>query len=195
MSWRYRRFTWKPQSSLTLRENANEYWLVDFAYSHSPYKHSWQWEDSREANRSTWASPNRLQISRIVSGWSRHFPGNVSWRESAGLPVSEPFYLLPGRYQGQLVHGGRHAPARGSTRRPRYWFSTGGSSSGGRRRAPTATSRRRPGPRGIGGYRGIPPWQDVLDRLCLLLYCREMLGTVLDSVAEQSSLGAWPTAL
>ncbi len=28
-----------------------------------------------EANRSTWASPNRLQISRIVSGWSRHSPG------------------------------------------------------------------------------------------------------------------------
>ncbi len=27
----------------------------------------WQWEDSREANRSTWASPNRLQNSRIVS--------------------------------------------------------------------------------------------------------------------------------
>ncbi len=32
-------------------------------------KYSWQWEDSGEANRSTWASPNRLQISRIVSGW------------------------------------------------------------------------------------------------------------------------------
>ncbi len=32
---------------------------------------------------STWASPNRLQISRIVSGWSRHSPGNVSCRESA----------------------------------------------------------------------------------------------------------------
>ncbi len=26
---------------------------------------------------------NRLQISRIVSGWSRHSPGNVSCRESA----------------------------------------------------------------------------------------------------------------
>ncbi len=46
-------------------------------------KYSWQWEDSGEANRSTWASPNRLQISRIVSGWSRHSPGNVSCRESA----------------------------------------------------------------------------------------------------------------
>ncbi len=38
-------------------------------------KYSWQWEDSREANRSTWASPNRLQISQIVSGWSRPSPG------------------------------------------------------------------------------------------------------------------------
>ncbi len=46
-------------------------------------KYTWQWEDSGEANRSTWSSPNRLQISRIVSGWSRHSPGNVSCRESA----------------------------------------------------------------------------------------------------------------
>ncbi len=46
-------------------------------------KYSWQWEDSGELNRSTRASPNRLQISRIVSGWSRHSPGNVSCRESA----------------------------------------------------------------------------------------------------------------
>ncbi len=46
-------------------------------------KYSWQWEDSQEANRSTWASPNRLQISQIVSGWSRHSPGKVSCRESA----------------------------------------------------------------------------------------------------------------
>ncbi len=46
-------------------------------------EYSWQWEDSREANRSTWVSPNWLQISRIVSGWSRHSLGNVSCRESA----------------------------------------------------------------------------------------------------------------
>ncbi len=44
-------------------------------------KYSWQWEDSEEANRSTWASPKWLQISRIVSGWRRHSPGNVSCRE------------------------------------------------------------------------------------------------------------------
>ncbi len=46
-------------------------------------KYSWQWEDSGEANRSTWASPNRLQISRIISGWSHNSPGNESCRESA----------------------------------------------------------------------------------------------------------------
>ncbi len=54
-------------------------------------KYSWQWEDSGAANRSTWASPNRLQISRIVSGWSRHSPGNESCRESASAaPLSFP---------------------------------------------------------------------------------------------------------
>ncbi len=47
------------------------------------YKYSWQREDSREANRSTWAFPNRLQISRILSGWSRHSLGNVSCHEKA----------------------------------------------------------------------------------------------------------------
>ncbi len=39
MSWQHWGFTQEPQSPLTLRENANEYWLVDFAYhsqSHSP---------------------------------------------------------------------------------------------------------------------------------------------------------------
>ncbi len=46
-------------------------------------KYSWQWEESWEANRFTWASPNRLQISQIISGWSRHSPGNISCRESA----------------------------------------------------------------------------------------------------------------
>ncbi len=46
-------------------------------------KYSWLWEDLWEANSSTWASPNWLQISRIVSGWSCHSPGNVSCRESA----------------------------------------------------------------------------------------------------------------
>ncbi len=30
-------------------------------------KYSWQWEDSGEANRSTWASPKRLQISCFMN--------------------------------------------------------------------------------------------------------------------------------
>ncbi len=40
-----------------------------------------------------------------------------------------------------------------------------------------------------GGRWCITLGQDVLDGLCLLLYWRELLGTVLDSVAKQSSLG------
>ncbi len=64
----------------------------------------------------------------------------------------------------------------------------GRSSSGGRRRAPTATGRLRPGPRGSGGW-CITPGQDVLDRLGLLLYRRELLGEALGGVAEQPCLG------
>ncbi len=64
----------------------------------------------------------------------------------------------------------------------------GRSSSGGRRRAPTATGRLRPGPGGSGGW-CITPRQDVLDRLGLLLYRRELLVEALDGVAKQPSLG------
>ncbi len=81
------------------------------------------------------------------------------------------------------------APVRGSTRRPRCWFSTGRSSFGGCRRAPTATSRLRPGPWGSCVWWCITPGQDVLDRLSLLLHCWELPGRALDSVAEQPSLG------
>ncbi len=38
MEGRHRGFIWKPQSSLTFRENANEYWLVDFAYGASTHQ-------------------------------------------------------------------------------------------------------------------------------------------------------------
>ncbi len=57
-------------------------------------------------------------------------------------------------------------------------FSAGRSSSGGCRRAPTVMGRLRPVPGGSGG-RCITPGQDVLDRLGLLLYHRELLGKVL----------------
>ncbi len=50
------------------------------------------------------------------------------------------------------------------------------------------TGRLRPGPGGSGGW-CITPGQDVLDRLGLLLYRRELLGEALDGVAEQPSLG------
>ncbi len=75
--------------------------------------------------------------------------------------------------------GGRCSPARGSTHRPMCRFGLGRSSSGGcpRRRG------LRPGPGGSGGW-CITPGQDVLDRLGLLLYCRELLGEALDGVAH-----------
>ncbi len=55
-------------------------------------------------------------------------------------------------------------------------------------RTPTATGRLRPGPGGSVGW-CITLGQDVLDRLGLLLYRRELLGEALDGVAKQPSLG------
>ncbi len=51
-----------------------------------------------------------------------------------------------------------------------------------------ATGRLRPGPGDSGGW-CITPGQDVLDRLDLLLYRRELLGKALDGVADQPRLG------
>ncbi len=48
--------------------------------------------------------------------------------------------------------------------------------------------RLRPGPGGSGGW-CITPGQDVLDRLGLLLYRRELLGKALNGVAKQPRLG------
>ncbi len=84
--------------------------------------------------------------------------------------------------------GGRRSPARGSTHRPMCRFGLGRSSSGGRRRAPTVMGRLRPGPGGNEVW-CITPGQDVLDRLSLLLYRRELYREALDGVAEQPSLG------
>ncbi len=55
-------------------------------------------------------------------------------------------------------------------------------------RAPTAMSRLGLALRQSGGRFCITT-QDVLNGLSLLLYCRKLLGTVLDSVAEKYSLG------
>ncbi len=52
---------------------------------------------------------------------------------------------------------------------------------------PTATSRLR-GCSRSGSSSGFPPAHDVLDRLSLLLCCRKLLGTALDSVAEKAGL-------
>ncbi len=70
----------------------------------------------------------------------------------SGLPTSGPLRRLSGRLGDWLGRGGRHSPARGSTRQPRYRFGLGQSSSGGRRRAPMVTGRLRPGPGGSGGW-------------------------------------------
>ncbi len=103
---------------------------------------------------------------------------------SPGLPVSGPLYRLSGRYRGRLEHRERRAPARGSTRRPmiqhgaeQLWRTQEGAHGDKQTGACSAAERC------------ITPGQDVLYSLGLLLYCRELLGTVLDSVAEQSSLG------
>ncbi len=64
-----RGFPWEPQSSLTLWENANEYWQVDFAYlNHSPC-----------------TSENQLVLWEI---WG------LKWELSAG-PVPTDLSLLP----------------------------------------------------------------------------------------------------
>lgn len=39
------------------------------------------------------------------------------------------------------------------------------------------------------GGSSIPPWQDVLDRLDLLPYYRELLGKVLNSVTKKAGMG------
>ncbi len=69
--------------------------------------------------------------------------------------------------------GGRLLPRRGS--------------GGGHRGAPMAMSRLR-GCSRSGSSSGFPPAHDVLDRLSLLLCCRKLLGTALDSVAEKAGL-------
>ncbi len=53
---------------------------------------------------------------------------------------------------------------------------------------PTATGRLRPGPGGSGGW-CVTPGEDVLDRLGLQLYRRELLGKALDDVTEKPRLG------
>lgn len=53
---------------------------------------------------------------------------------------------------------------------------------------PSATGRQRGSPRWSGGS-SITPGQDVSDHLCLLMYCRELLGKVLNSVVEKTGLG------
>ncbi len=105
----------------------------------------------------------------------------------SGSPVSGPLALALAAGFGEGLdglgvlpvtgsmtpHGGRLLPRRGS--------------GGGHRGAPTATSRLR-GCSRSGSSSGFPPAHDVLDRLSLLLCCRKLLGTALDSVAKEAGL-------
>ncbi len=105
----------------------------------------------------------------------------------SGSPVSGPLALALAAGSGggldglgvlsvtgsTTPHGGRLLPRRGS--------------GGGHRGAPTATSRLR-GCSRSGSSSGFPPAHDVLNRLSLLLCCRKLLGTALDSVAEKAGL-------
>ncbi len=113
----------------------------------------------------------------------------ISWDQAgshiSGLPVSGPLHRLSGRYRGQLEHSScerLNAPAYDSARggAATYLFPN----SGGHRRAPTATSRL-----GLALRRSGASRRGKMCCLGLLLYCRELLGTVLDSVTEQSRLG------
>ncbi len=104
------------------------------------------------------------------------------------LPTS-PGCLCQGRFIASLDDIGASWNTGGAAllreaRRAGLRFSTGRSSSGGHRRAPTATSRL-----GLALRRSGASRRGKMCCLGLLLYCRELLGTVLDSVAEQSSLG------
>ncbi len=102
----------------------------------------------------------------------------------AGSPVSGPLSLaLAARFGGGL-DGLGVLSATGSTTLPGGRLLRG--SRGGRRGAPTVTSRLRGCSR--SGSSRFPPPHDVLDRLCLLLCCRELLGKALDSVAEEAGL-------
>ncbi len=169
----------------------------------------WTWEPGGNGNCSffekvgttgPWTSGgtetkrNRRFSSRPSTGGRSGAVLAVSWERAnsniSGLPGPLPGLLrrLPGRLGAWLGRGGRRSPARGSTHRPMCRFGLGRSSSGGRKRAPTATGRLRPGPGGSSGW-CITPGQDVLDRLGLLLYRRELLGEALDGVAEQPALG------
>ncbi len=100
------------------------------------------------------------------------------------LPVSGPLCCLPVGLSGPLGHVGHHLLTWSLTRRPRQCLNAGWNSSGGSGRMPTLRSRLRRGPRWNGDSRRITLGQDVLYGLSLLLYCQELLGEVLDSVAE-----------
>ncbi len=154
----------------------------------------WVVGESEEAGRRTLSShgpenPEEKEIALSLRRWVQK--QNETEDSPPGPPPGEGAALFspsPEKEQTPTSPGWRRSPARGLTHRPMCRFGLGRSGSGGRRRAPTATGRLRSGPGGSGGW-CITPGQDVLDRLGLLLYRRELLGEALDGVAEQPSLG------
>ncbi len=76
-----RGFTWEPQSCLTLRENANEYWLVDFAYlSHSLFIRVYI------GDRCIHSSGFPLRSRERVPGTQRWTIKIVAWGHNVSVP-------------------------------------------------------------------------------------------------------------
>ncbi len=102
----------------------------------------------------------------------------------SGSPVSGPLALAAGFGGG--LDGLGVLPVTGSTTPPGGRLLPQRGSRGGHRGAPTATSRLRGCSR--SGSSRFPLAHDVFNRLSLLLCCRKLLGTALDSVAEEAGL-------
>ncbi len=102
----------------------------------------------------------------------------------SGSPVSGPLALALAAWSGGGLDGLGVLSVTGSTT-PHGGRLLPRPQGGGHRGAPTATSRLR-GCSRSGSSSGFPPAHDVLDRLSLLLCCRKLLGTALDSVAEKA---------
>ncbi len=118
----------------------------------------WTWEPGGKGNCSflrKWAEQKRkilLPALHQGKGWRcsrRLLRKKIPNSNISGLRQSPGCIFLVDLGPGWDAGGA--APARGSTRRPRYRFGLGQSSSRGRKRAPTATGRLRPGPGGTGG--------------------------------------------
>ncbi len=86
-----RGFTWEPQSMSDLRENVNEYWLVDFAYlSHSLFIGNQVHPLIRFPLRSRECVPGTQRWTIKIVAWG-HNVSVPSIRETRVMYVSETF--------------------------------------------------------------------------------------------------------